>query len=36
MTSVNQYKTLILIKDKARNDYVDKTSEITSYEKIRT
>ena len=36
MTSVTQYKTLILIKDKATNEYVDKTSEISSYEKTRT
>ena len=36
MTSITQYKTLILIKDKATNEYVDKTSEISSYEKTRT
>lgn len=36
MTSVNHYKTLILIKDKSTNEYVDKTSEINSYERTRT
>ena len=36
MTTVNQYKTLVLIKDKTSNEYVDKTSEISAYERTRS
>lgn len=36
MTSVTQYKVLILIKDKTSNNFVDKTHEVSSYEKTRT